>query len=152
LHWGQCPLQLLSGTFFFLSSCLLVLFSNSLKSLLPLFFFPLLPRLVPVRRSPAGLSAFHFSQGQDAEFKNGSFLLRTWLNPLFSYCVRLFRFLFFFWLGSLSQPGLLQPLNGPAGPLRCYRFALGSSPGDSKVGTVHETLKQFHVLTAELSV
>jgi hypothetical protein len=77
-----------------------------------------------VRRSPAGLSAFHSSQGQDAEFKNGSFLLRTWLNPLFSYCVRLFRFLFFFWLGSLSQPGLLQPLNGPAGPLRCYRFAL----------------------------
>jgi hypothetical protein len=45
-------------------------------------------------------------------------------EPLFSYCVRLFRFLFFFWLGSLSQPGLLQPLNGPAGPLRCYRFAL----------------------------
>jgi hypothetical protein len=33
--------------------------------------------------------------GQDAEFKNTDFLLRTWLN---AYCVRLSHFLV--WLGS----------------------------------------------------
>jgi hypothetical protein len=74
------------------------------------FFLSLKPFFVSVS-SRAVLSgrALHIASkpGQDAEFKNTDFLLRTWLN---AYCVRLSHFLV--WLGShytLTGGSLCEP-------------------------------------------